>query len=96
MSECQAKLVWHWLSEEEETERSEVTEKPVSWSFSFAEKVKDQVCGIFVCGGACARAERYSAAKGGKKGQYVSVGSINITVRSYKKNGAGSMFLSCS
>lgn len=40
MSECQAKLVWHWLSEEEETERSEVTEKPVSESFSFAEKVK--------------------------------------------------------
>jgi hypothetical protein len=40
MSECQAKLVWHWLSEEEETERSEVTEKPVSASFSFAEKVK--------------------------------------------------------
>ena len=40
MSECQAKLVWLWLSEEEETERSEVTEKPVSWSFSFAENVK--------------------------------------------------------
>lgn len=40
MSECQAKLVWHWLSEEEETERSEVTENPVSLSFSFAEKVK--------------------------------------------------------
>ena len=39
MSECQAKLVWHWLSEEEETERSEVTEKPVSLSFSFEEKV---------------------------------------------------------
>ena len=39
MSECQAKLVWRWLSEEEETERSEVTEKPVSVSRSFAEKV---------------------------------------------------------
>ena len=59
--------------------------------------MKIQVCGIFVCGGACARAERYSAAKGGKKGQYVSVGLINLTVQSYKKrNDVGSMFLSCS
>jgi hypothetical protein len=41
MSECQAKLVWYWLSEEEETERSEVTDRPVSTSFSLAEKVKD-------------------------------------------------------
>ena len=42
MSECQTKLVWIWLSEKEETERSEVTEKPVSESRSFAEKVKDE------------------------------------------------------
>ena len=40
MSECKDKLVWPLLSEEEETEHSEVTEKPVSKSFSFAEKVK--------------------------------------------------------
>ena len=39
MSECKDKLVWPLLSEEEETERSEVTEKPVSMSFSLAEKV---------------------------------------------------------
>ena len=39
MSECQTKHVWVWLSEKEKTERSEVTEKPVSESFSFAEKV---------------------------------------------------------
>jgi hypothetical protein len=39
MSECQTELVWVWLSEKEEPERSEVTEKPVSVSFSFAEKV---------------------------------------------------------
>ena len=39
MSERQVKLVWAWLSEEEETERSEVTDKPVSVSFSLAEKV---------------------------------------------------------
>ena len=42
MSECQTKLVWVWLSEKEETERSEVTDNPVSESFSFAEKVKVQ------------------------------------------------------
>ena len=42
MSECQAKLVWYWLSEEEETERSEVTDRPVSESRSLAEKVKVQ------------------------------------------------------
>ena len=39
MSECQTELVWGWLSEKEEPERSEVTEKPVSVSFSFTEKV---------------------------------------------------------
>jgi len=39
MSERQVKLVWAWLSEEEETERSEVTDRPVSVSFSLAEKV---------------------------------------------------------
>jgi hypothetical protein len=42
MSECQTKLVWDWLSEKEETERSEVTDRPVSVSFSFAEKVNVQ------------------------------------------------------
>ena len=45
MSECKDKLVWPLLSEEEETERSEVTEKPVSESFSFAEKVNVQGTG---------------------------------------------------
>ena len=45
MSECKDKLVWPLLSEEEETERSEVTEKPVSESFSFAEKVNVQRTG---------------------------------------------------
>ena len=38
-NECQVKLVWAWLSEEEETERSEVTLRPVSEYFSLAEKV---------------------------------------------------------
>ena len=46
MSECKDKQVCLLLSEEEETERSEVTLKPVSESRSFAEKVKVQAgCG---------------------------------------------------